>query len=56
MLTLYGHPMSRAHRVLWLLREIAVPFKHVPTDFLHGGNKIRVLQAQSERQGARPDR
>lgn len=39
MLTLYGHPMSRAHRVLWLLREIAVPFKHVPTDFLHGGNK-----------------
>jgi glutathione S-transferase len=31
--------MSRTHRVMWLLREIGVPFKHVPTDFLHGGNK-----------------
>jgi glutathione S-transferase len=39
MLTLYGHSMSRAHRVLWLLREIGIPFDHVPTDFLHDGNK-----------------
>ena len=39
MLTLYGHPMSRAHRVMWLLREIGIPFTHVPTDFLRGGNK-----------------
>lgn len=39
MLTLYGHPMSRAHRVLWLLREIGIPFEHVATDFLHGGAK-----------------
>jgi len=39
MLTLYGHPMSRAHRVMWLLREIGIPFEHVPTDFLRGGNK-----------------
>ena len=36
MLTLYGHPMSRAHRVMWLLREIGIPFTHVPTDFLRG--------------------
>ena len=39
MLTLYGHPMSRAHRVMWLLRELDVPFEHVHTDFIHGGNK-----------------
>ena len=39
MLTLYGHPMSRAHRVMWMLRELDVVFRHVPTDFLHGGNK-----------------
>ena len=37
--TLYGHPMSRAHRNLWMLRELDVPYAHVPTDFLHGGNK-----------------
>ncbi len=39
MPTLYGHAMSRAHRNLWLLRELGIPFDHVPTDFLHGGNK-----------------
>ncbi len=39
MLTLYGHPMSRAHRVMWMLRELGVAFNHVPTDFLRGGNK-----------------
>ena len=39
MLTLYGHPMSRAHRVMWMLRELDIPFEHVPTDFLRGGNK-----------------
>lgn len=39
MITLYGHPMSRAHRVMWMLRELDIPFRHEPTDFLHGGNK-----------------
>lgn len=39
MLTLYGHPMSRAHRNMWLLREIGLDYRHVPTDFLHGGNR-----------------
>ena len=37
MLTLYGHPFSRAHRVMWMLKELDVPFDHVPTDFVHGG-------------------
>ena len=39
MITLYGHAMSRAHRNLWMLRELGVPFHHEPTDFLRGGNK-----------------
>ena len=37
MLTVYGSKMSRAFRVLWLLREIGVPFTHVETGFLDGG-------------------
>ena len=39
MLTLYGHEMSRARRIIWTLRELDVPYDHVPTDFLHGGNR-----------------
>ena len=39
MITLYGHAMSRAHRNLWMLRELGVAFDHEPTDFLRGGNK-----------------
>ncbi len=37
MITLYGAPASRAHRVMWMLKELALPFEHVPTDFLKGG-------------------
>ena len=36
MITLYGHPYSRAHRVMWMLRELALPFEHVPTNFMTG--------------------
>ena len=39
MLMLYGHEMSRARRVIWTLRELNLPYEHIPTDFLHGGNK-----------------
>lgn len=39
MLTLYGAPASRAHRVMWMLKELEVPFRHEPTDFLHGGTR-----------------
>lgn len=39
MLVLYGEPMSRAHRVMNMLRELGVGFTHIPTDFLRGGNK-----------------
>jgi glutathione S-transferase len=37
MLTLYGNPVSRAHRVMWMLKELAVPYTHVPTGFQDGG-------------------
>ena len=36
MITLYGHPFSRAHRVMWMLKELGVPFDHVPTPFTDG--------------------
>lgn len=36
MLTLYGATASRAHRVLWMLKELALPFEHVPTAFMDG--------------------
>jgi glutathione S-transferase len=39
MITLYGHPFSRAHRVLWMLKELQVEFRHVPTGFQDGGCK-----------------
>jgi glutathione S-transferase len=39
MITLYGAPASRAHRVMWMLKELALPFEHVPTDFLRGGTR-----------------
>ena len=36
MITLYGAPASRAHRVMWMLKELRIAFDHVPTDFLNG--------------------
>jgi glutathione S-transferase len=39
MITLYGAPASRAHRVMWMLKELDLPFNHVPTDFLRGGTR-----------------
>lgn len=36
-ITLYGDIRSRAHRVVWMLKELQLPFEHVPTDFLEGG-------------------
>lgn len=39
MITLYGHAFSRAHRVMWMLRELGLDFDHVPTDFIHGGTR-----------------
>ncbi len=39
MLTLYGHPFSRAHRVMWMLRETDLAYEHVPTGFQDGGTR-----------------
>lgn len=39
MPTLYGHPHSRAHRVMWMLKELGLDYDHVPTDFLAGGTR-----------------
>jgi glutathione S-transferase len=39
MLTLYGHPFSRAHRVMWMLKELGLRFEHVPTDFRGGATQ-----------------
>ena len=33
MLTLYGCMASRAHRVVWMLKELGLAFEHVPTNF-----------------------
>jgi glutathione S-transferase len=37
MLKLYGHPFSRAHRVLWMLKEQNLAFEHDPIDFRNRG-------------------
>ena len=34
MIKLYGLTASRAHRVLWALKELSVPFEHIPTNFM----------------------
>lgn len=39
MITLYGHPFSRAHRVMWMLKELDLDFDHVPTGFQDGGTR-----------------
>jgi glutathione S-transferase len=36
MITLYGAMASRAHRVVWMLKELGLPFEHVPTNFMNG--------------------
>ena len=36
MLTLYGSMISRAHRVVWMLKELGLSFEHVPTNFFDG--------------------
>ena len=38
-ITLYGHPFSRAHRVMWMLRELGVAYRHVPTPFTDGSTR-----------------
>jgi glutathione S-transferase len=39
MITLYGSMASRAHRTVWMLKELAVPFQHVPTPFMDGSTR-----------------
>ncbi len=39
MLTLYGAMASRAHRVVWMLKELGLHFEHVPTSFLNGSTR-----------------
>ena len=39
MITLYGSMASRAHRVVWMLKELAVPFEHVPVSFTDGSTR-----------------
>lgn len=45
MITLYGAPASRAHRVMWMLKELGLAFEHVPTDFQHGGTRTAAFLA-----------
>ena len=39
MITLYGIPASRAFRVLWMLEELGVEYRHVATNFAGGGTR-----------------
>lgn len=36
MITLYGAMASRAHRTVWMLKELGLPFEHVPVSFTDG--------------------
>lgn len=39
MITVYGIPASRAFRVLWMLEELGLEYRHVPTHFAGGGTR-----------------
>ncbi len=39
MRTLYGSMASRAHRVVWMLKELDLPFEHVLTNFMDGSTR-----------------
>lgn len=39
MIRLYGAMASRAHRVVWMLRELGLPFDHIQTNFLDGSTR-----------------
>ncbi len=39
LLTLYGAMASRAHRVVWMLKECGLTFNHVQTRFLDGSTR-----------------
>ena len=39
MITLYGSLHSRANRCAWMLKELGVAFKSVPTNFQNGGTR-----------------
>lgn len=40
MIKLYGHLMSRAHRVAWMLKELNLPYEHEPVHFLDGSTRL----------------
>ena len=39
MLTLYGAMASRAHRTVWMLKELGLPYQHVTTPFTDGSTR-----------------
>ena len=39
MITLYGAMASRAHRVVWMLNELGLAYRHVQTPFLDGSTR-----------------
>jgi glutathione S-transferase len=39
MIKLYGAMASRAHRCVWMLRELALPFEHAPISFQDGSTR-----------------
>ena len=45
MITLYGSMASRAHRVVWMLKELGLPFDHIPTSFQDGSTRRREFLA-----------
>jgi glutathione S-transferase len=39
VITLYGAMASRAHRTVWMLKELGLPYVHVPTGFMDGSTR-----------------